>query len=105
VLWKPARLGPALLAGALIPMAAQAISALIQLGEAVSPAQFGLTPGRAAQIGLSITSGLTPWFWIYLVLVAALAGVCVWMQVAAKPRRPAVPVAAAVPAPVPWQAR
>ena len=59
-LWRPARLGAALLAGAAIPMVAQAISALIQAGEAVSPAQFGISPAQAAQAGLTISSGLTP---------------------------------------------
>jgi hypothetical protein len=104
-LWQPARLGAALLAGALIPMAAQAISALIQLGQGVSPAQFGISPGRAAQAGLTITSGLTPAFWIYLVLVIALAGMCAWMVVTARPRRQNVPNPATAPAAVPWQAR
>ena len=45
-LWQPARLGAVLLAGALIPMVAQAISALIQVGQGTSPAQFGISPGR-----------------------------------------------------------
>jgi len=86
-LWQPARLGAALLAGALIPMVAQAISALIQVSQSVSPAQFGISPGRAAQAGLTITSGLTPAFWIYLVLVIALAGICAWMLVQARQQR------------------
>ena len=38
VLWRPIRLGAALLAGAVIPMAAQAISALVQIGQPTSPA-------------------------------------------------------------------
>jgi len=63
-LWQPARLGAALLAGALIPMAAQAVSALIQASQGISPAQFGISPSRAAQAGLTITSGLTAAFWI-----------------------------------------
>jgi hypothetical protein len=86
-LWQPARLGAALLAGALIPMAAQAISALIQLSQGASPAQFGIPAGRAAQAGLTITSGLTAAFWIYLVLVIALAGMCAWILLSARPRR------------------
>jgi hypothetical protein len=86
-LWQPARLGAALLAGALIPMAAQAISALIQLSQGTSPEQFGISPGRAAQAGLTISSSLTPVFWIYLVLVVALAGVCAWMLAPARPQR------------------
>jgi hypothetical protein len=104
-LWQPARLGAALLAGALIPMVAQAISALIQLSQGISPAQFGISPGRAAQAGLTITSGLTPAFWIYLVLVIALAGICAWMLVPARPRRQDVTNPATAPAAVPWQAR
>jgi len=104
-LWQPARLGAALLAGALIPMAGQAISALIQLGQGVSPAQFGISPGRAAQAGLTITSGLTPAFWIYLVLVIALAGICAWMLLPARTRRQNGTTPATAPAAVPWQAR
>jgi hypothetical protein len=104
-LWQPARLGAALLAGALIPMAAQAISALIQASQGVSPAQFGISPGRAAQVGLTITSGLTPAFWIYLALVIALAGMCAWMLVPARSKRQGGASVATAPAAVPWQAR
>lgn len=102
--WRPARLGAALLAGAVIPMAAQVVSALIQVGQHVSPAQFGISPANAAQAGLTITSGLTAWFWVYLVLVIALAGMCAWMLMPARPQRPAGPAVAAAPVPVPWRA-
>lgn len=78
-LWRPTRLGAALLAGAAIPMVAQAISALIQAGEAVSPAQFGISPAQAAQAGLTISSGLTPVFWVYGVFVVLLAVTCGWL--------------------------
>jgi hypothetical protein len=78
-LWRPARYGAALLAGAIIPMAAQAISALVQVGEAASPTQFGLTPAQASQLGLTISTGLTPAFWIYTVLVVVLLVSCAWM--------------------------
>jgi uncharacterized membrane protein YczE len=104
-LWQPARLGAAVLAGALIPMAAQAISALIQASQGVSPAQFGISPGRAAQAGLTITSGLTPAFWIYFALVIALAGMCAWMLIPARPRRQNGTSVNAAPAAVTWQAR
>jgi hypothetical protein len=103
--WQPARLGAAVLAGALIPMAAQAISALIQVSQVVSPAQFGISPGRAAQAGLTITSGLTPAFWIYLALVIALAGMCAWMLIPARPRRQNGASVAGTPVPVSWQAQ
>jgi hypothetical protein len=84
-LWHPIRLGAVLLAGAIIPMAAQAISALVQLGEATSPAQFGISPAQAAQAGLTISSGLTPVFWIYCAFVLALAVACGWMLISSRP--------------------
>jgi hypothetical protein len=84
-LWRPARLGAALLTGALIPMVAQAISALAQLGQAVSPTQFGISKAEASQLGLSISQGVTAVFWIYCVFVVALAVICGWLF--ARPRR------------------
>ena len=75
-LWRPARLGAVLLAGAVIPMAAQAISALVQAGEAVSPSQFGISSAQASASGLTISSGLTAVFWVYCVFVVALAIAC-----------------------------
>jgi hypothetical protein len=78
-LWRPIRHGALLLAGAVIPMAAQAISALIQAGEATPPTQFGITPAQATQIGLTIDSGLTPAFWIYCGFLVALVVSCAWM--------------------------
>jgi hypothetical protein len=78
-LWRPARHGAVLLAGAVIPMAAQAISALVQVGEPVSPTQFGFTPAQVSQFGLTVSAGLTPAFWIYCVLVVALIVSFAWM--------------------------
>jgi hypothetical protein len=78
-LWRPMRHGAVLLAGAIIPMAAQAISALIQVGEPVSPAQLGISSAQASQLGLTISSGLTPVFWIYCVFVVTLVVSCAWM--------------------------
>ncbi|HEY2443212.1 MAG TPA: hypothetical protein VGI31_08770, partial [Streptosporangiaceae bacterium] len=95
-LWRPAYQGVALLAGAAIPMAAQLISAFVQLGEAVSPAQFGIAPAQAAQAGLTISSGLTAWVWIYLVFIAALVLTGVRMLIQS---RQAAPAAAAAPQP------
>jgi len=104
VLWRPGRLGAALLAGALIPMAAQAVSALIQFGQGASPAQFGISAARAAQAGLTITSGLTPAFWIYCALVLALGGMCAWLLIPARPQRSGGTSAVTAPAAVSWQA-
>ncbi len=78
-LWRPMRHGAVLLGGAIIPLAAQAISALIQVGEPVSPAQLGISPAQASQLGLTISSGLTPVFWVYCVFVVALVVSCAWM--------------------------
>jgi len=75
-LWRPARYGAALLAGAIVPMAAQAISAVALLAEGISPAQFGISPAQASAAGLTIHSGLTPAFWIYCAFVVALAVLC-----------------------------
>jgi hypothetical protein len=78
-LWRPIRHGAVLLAGATIPMAAQAISAIIQVGQPVSPAQFGISPAQASQLGLTISPGLTPAFWIYCAFVGVLMVSCAWM--------------------------
>jgi hypothetical protein len=84
-LWHPVRQGAALLAGAIVPMVAQAISALVQLGQTASPAQFGISPAQAARAGLSISSGGTAAFWIYCIFVAALIATCARMVI--PPRR------------------
>ena len=100
--WRPVRYGAVLLAGAVIPMAAQAISALIAVGQPASPLQFGITPGQAARAGLTISSGLTPAFWIYCVFVVALMLTGALMLAAPAPPPPAparpVPLDATAPA-------
>jgi len=78
-LWRPVRHGALLLIGGTIPMIAQAISALIQASEAATPQQFGLSPAQAQRLGLTISSGLTPWFWIYGAFVLVLVVSCAWM--------------------------
>ncbi len=85
-LWRPVRLGAVLLAGAAIPMVAQAISALIQVSEPVSAASFGISPAQASQAGLTISSGVTAAFWIYCVFVVVLLLAAGWMFL---PQRPA----------------
>ena len=99
-LWRPVRFGAILLAGAVIPMAAQAISALILVSEPVSAADFGISPAQATQAGLTISPGLTAAFWIYCVFVVALLMIGTWM---ALPQRP-VSYSAYGPAsrPAPW---
>jgi uncharacterized membrane protein YagU involved in acid resistance len=82
--WRPLRLGSALVVGAIIPMAAQAISAIVQLSAATSPLQFGISPAQASGLGLTISSGLTPMFWVYCAFLATLILLCVWMLLAAE---------------------
>jgi hypothetical protein len=77
--WRPVRHGGVLLAGAAIPMAAQAVSALVQAGEPASPAQFGISNAQATQLGLTISSGVTPAFWIYCAFLVVLLVSCAWM--------------------------
>jgi hypothetical protein len=72
-LWRPIVNGAVLLAGALIPMVAQAVSAVIQIGQPTPPSTFGISSKAAAQAGLTITSGLTLAFWIYCIFLVALA--------------------------------
>jgi hypothetical protein len=77
--WRPVREGAWLLAGVIIPMAAQGISALVQASEATSPAQFGIPPAEASQAGITINNGLTPAFWLYGAFVVVLILTCGWM--------------------------
>ncbi|MGH3273990.1 MAG: hypothetical protein ACRDNZ_06640 [Streptosporangiaceae bacterium] len=72
-LLRPVRQGAVLLGAAIIPLAAQAVSAIIQVAEGTSPGQLGISPAQAALAGLTISSGLTAAFWIYLAFLVALA--------------------------------
>jgi hypothetical protein len=96
-LWRPARQGALLLAGAIIPLAAQAVSALIQISQPPY-SFFGLTQAQAAQDGVTISSGVTPIFWVYCVFVISLLISCAWLLTA--PGRPAVPASPWTPPPL-----
>jgi hypothetical protein len=85
-LWRPTLVGAAFLAGAIVPMAAQAISAVVQLGEGVAPSQFGISSAEATRVGLTISSGVTPAFWIFCAFVVALIAMCVRMLIPTRPR-------------------
>ena len=98
-LWRPARQGAVLLAGAIVPLAAQAISALIQVNEPVTPSLFGISQAQASAAGLTITSGVTPIFWVYCVFVISLLISCAWMLTT--PHYPAMPAPAPSPGPGP----
>jgi hypothetical protein len=79
-LWRPARLGWALAAGAIVPLIAQLISALIQVTE--SPlTQLGITPSQATGASLTVHASLTGWFWAYSAFVIVLVLMCGWLAV------------------------
>ncbi len=105
-MWRPTRHGAVLVAGAALPMVAQSISALIQASEAAVPAQFGFTPAEAERLGLTISSGLTPAFWIYGAFVLTLVVSCAWMLLTPGDftAQPAGPYAGAPSDDNPWRA-
>jgi len=98
-LWRPARHGGILLAGATVALAAQAISALVQVSEPATPAMFGISQAQASAAGLTISSGLTPTFWVYCVFVISLLISSAWLLTT--PKYPAMPAAAQPPQPGP----
>jgi hypothetical protein len=97
--WRPVRHGGLLLAGATIPMAAQAISAIMQITQPASPATFGISNAQASQLGLTITSSLTPGFWIFSLFAVVLLVSCVWML--ATPAQPVMAGPVPLGGPVP----
>jgi hypothetical protein len=78
-LWRPARQGGLLVAGAIVALAAEAVSALIQAGQAATPAMFGISSAQASALGLTISTGLTASFWVFLVFVISLLVSCAWL--------------------------
>ena len=81
-LWRPARIGWALVAGALVPMVGQVLSALIQVSEPTTATQIGIPPAEVSQFGLTVrSSGLTAAFWLYCVFVVAVIAATAWLAV------------------------
>jgi hypothetical protein len=95
-LWRPPRQGALLLAGAIVPLAADAIAALIQAGQQATPAMFGISSAQASAAGLTISTGLTGIFWVYFVFVISLLVSCAWLFT-----EPGHPVMPGIPA-SPW---
>jgi len=81
-LWRPARHGSVLLAGTIVAMAGQAISALLQVSQQASPEMFGISAAQAQADGLTISSGVTSIFWVYVVFIIAMAISCAWLATA-----------------------
>jgi len=78
-LWRPARHGSLLIAGAIVPLVAEIISAIIQVSQPASPGLFGITSQQASSLGLTISSGLTGIFWVYFVFVISLLVSSLWL--------------------------
>jgi hypothetical protein len=98
-LWRPARQGALLLAGAIVPLAAQAVSALIQASGPATPATLGIPAAQVSQYGLTVaSSGVTPIFWVYCVFVISLLVSCAWLLTT--PGRPAAPASPWAPSPL-----
>jgi hypothetical protein len=106
-LLRPVRHGAVLLIGAVIPMVAQAVSAVIQLAGGAAPSQFGISAAQAALANLTISSGVTAAFWVYCAFVAALLVIAARMLLPERPAAvapaasPWAPAAGPVPAPAP----
>jgi hypothetical protein len=72
-----------------VPLAADAVAALIQAGQQASPAMFGISSAQASAAGLSISTGLTGIFWVYFVFVISLLVSCAWLFT--EPGHPVLP--------------
>ncbi len=94
-LWRPARTGWALIAGALIVVAAQIVSALAQLSQVTTAGQLGLSPAQAAQLGISTSAhaqtSLTLAFWLYCLFALILFSACAWLALGREPSPVAAP--------------
>jgi hypothetical protein len=71
--------GAAVAIGGLLVLASQLVSAVVQVDEAVPPADFGISPTQAHDLGLSLSLKLTGWFTVdALAAYALFAAVLVW---------------------------
>jgi hypothetical protein len=84
-LWLPRRLGAAVAAGAIIPLVAEVVSAMVQISQGLTPAQAGFTQAQASALGLTITSGLTPMFWVFCAFTATLILLSLWLVLTPDP--------------------
>jgi hypothetical protein len=74
-LWRSTRVGAALLAGLLVPVVAQGISAVIETHDQTAQYASSLKSGGDT----FISYGLTPSFWLYCLFGVALVVSCAWM--------------------------
>jgi MFS family permease len=78
--WRPVVVGATLAIGALVPLAAQLFSTLIQATPPLS--EFGVSAAQASAAQVTLTAGYTGWFYIYCALVAAVVIALGWLATA-----------------------
>jgi hypothetical protein len=72
--------------GSLLVLATQLVAAVVQVDEPVPPAELGLSPAQAGQLGLHISMQLTGWFTLdALAAYALFAAVMIWATLRAAP--------------------
>ena len=77
--WRNRAAGAAAVAGALMVLASQLVSAVVQVDQAVSPSTFGLSPAQFSQYGVRAGLKLTGWYTLdALAAFALFAAVMVW---------------------------
>lgn len=76
-LLRSIRVGAALFAGALLPLVAQIVSAVLQPAPPLTA--FGVTPQIAAQEQMRLDAGYTSWFYLFCMSIALLIVVDAWM--------------------------
>jgi len=84
-LWLPRRLGAAVAAGAIVPLVAEVVSAMVQISQGLTPAQAGFSSAEASELGLTISSGLTPMFWVFCAFTATMVLLSVWLLLTPEP--------------------
>jgi hypothetical protein len=77
IAWRPTVIGITVLAGALVPLAAQVFATLAQPVPALS--EFGITAAQAAEGQVSIAASYTGWFYLYCAFVAGLVVLAGWI--------------------------
>lgn len=72
--------------GSLLVLATQLVAAVVQVDEPVPPAELGVSPAQAGQLGLHISMQLTGWFTLdALAAYALFAAVMIWATLRAAP--------------------
>ena len=77
VAWRPTVVGVTILAGALVPLAAQVFATLARPLPPLS--DFGVTAAQAVEGQVSVAASYTGWFYLYCAFAAALVVLAGWI--------------------------